>query len=128
MVARVMLTIEEGTQRGRKFVLDRAKHWVIGRNEDCSLQLAGGIEYQLVSRRHCALDFDPAAVRVRDLGSLNGTYVNGRLIGRREKDPERPDATEVIDPGYPLAEGDELRLGPVTFRVHLDVPAPAAEG
>jgi hypothetical protein len=42
--------------------------------------------------------------------------------------PARPDTTEVIDPGYPLAEGDELQLGPVVFRVHLDLPAKPAKG
>jgi pSer/pThr/pTyr-binding forkhead associated (FHA) protein len=123
-----MLTVKEGTQRGRKFVLNRADHWVIGRTEDCSVQLSGGIEYGLVSRHHCALDFEPPDVRVRDLGSLNGTYVNGQLVGRRQKEPARPDATEVLDRGYPLAEGDELRLGPVVFNVHLDLPARPAGG
>jgi pSer/pThr/pTyr-binding forkhead associated (FHA) protein len=121
-----MLTVKVGTQRGRKFVLDRSGPWVIGRTEDCGVQLCGGIEYQLISRHHCELDVEPPAVRVRDLGSLNGTYVNERLVGRRERGPQRPDATEVIDPGYPLEEGDELRLGPVVFRVHLDVPAKTA--
>jgi serine/threonine-protein kinase len=118
-----MLTVKEGTQRGRKFVLDRSAHWVIGRTDDCSVKLSGGIEYQLISRHHAALDFEPPEVRVRDLGSLNGTYVNGNLVGRRSAGPGRADATEVLDPGYPLADGDELRLGPVTFEVKVEVPA-----
>jgi pSer/pThr/pTyr-binding forkhead associated (FHA) protein len=123
-----MLTVKEGTQRGRKFVLKDSDRWVIGRTEDCSVQLSGGIEYQLISRRHCELDLEPPLVRVRDLGSLNGTYVNGKLVGRRGRGPARPDATEVLDSGYPLAEGDELRLGPVVFNVHLDIPAKPAAG
>jgi pSer/pThr/pTyr-binding forkhead associated (FHA) protein len=128
VVARVMLTVKEGTQRGRKFVLDHPDHWVIGRTEDCKLQLSGGIEYQLVSRHHCVLDFEPPAVRVRDLGSRNGTYVNGKLVGRRHQVPLREDATEVLDPGYPLADGDELQLGPVVFGVHLDLSTKPARG
>jgi hypothetical protein len=44
------------------------------------------------------------------------------------------DTTEVIDPGYPVSDGDELRLGPVVFGIRLDVPegpprkSPAAPG
>jgi pSer/pThr/pTyr-binding forkhead associated (FHA) protein len=122
VVARVLLTVEEGTQRGRQFVLDRANHWIIGRTDDCALKLSGGIEYQLVSRRHCELDYEAPVVTVRDLGSRNGTYVNGRLVGRRSEPDRGEDRTEVISEGYPLKEGDELRLGPVAFRVHLELP------
>jgi pSer/pThr/pTyr-binding forkhead associated (FHA) protein len=118
-----MLTVKEGTQRGRKFVLDRSAHWVIGRMDDCSVKLSGGIEYQLISRHHAALDVEPRAVLVRDLGSLNGTYVNGKLVGRRHQGLVPEDGTEVLDPGQPLADGDELRLGPVTFDVRVEVPA-----
>jgi pSer/pThr/pTyr-binding forkhead associated (FHA) protein len=123
MTARVTLTVKEGLQRGRRFVLDRPGKSVIGRTEDCSVQLSGGLDYQLVSRHHCLLDINPPEVRVRDLGSLNGTYVNGRLIGRRPRGEVVDDVTEMIDPGWPLAEGDELQLGPVVFGIHLDLPA-----
>jgi eukaryotic-like serine/threonine-protein kinase len=123
MAARVTLTVKEGLQRGRRFVLDKAGPAVIGRTEGCSVRLSGGLDYQLVSRRHCLLDIDPPEVRVRDLGSRNGSYVNGRLIGRRPGAEMPPDRTEVIDPGYPLSDGDELRLGPVVFGIRLDVPA-----
>jgi pSer/pThr/pTyr-binding forkhead associated (FHA) protein len=122
MAARVTLTVKEGLQRGRRFVLDKVGPSVIGRTEDCSVRLSGGLDYQLVSRSHCLLDIDPPEVRVRDLGSLNGTYVNGRLIGRQQEAEMPQDSTEVIDPGYPLSDGDELRLGPVVFGIHLDVP------
>jgi eukaryotic-like serine/threonine-protein kinase len=122
MAARVTLTVIEGLQRGRRFVLDKPGPSVIGRHEDCSVRLSGGLDCQLVSRRHCLLDINPPEVRVRDLGSLNGTYVNGRLIGRRQEAERPQDSTEVIDPGYPLSDGDELRLGPVVFGIHFDVP------
>ena len=126
MVARVTLTVKEGLQRGRRFVLDKAGLSAIGRAEDCPVHLSGGLDYQLVSRHHCLLDINPPEVRVRDLGSLNGTYVNGRLIGRRDQNEMPGDATELIEPGYPLADGDELRLGPVVFGIRVDVPAGAA--
>jgi pSer/pThr/pTyr-binding forkhead associated (FHA) protein len=122
MIARVTLTVKEGLQRGRRFVVDRPGKSVIGRTDDCSVHLSGGLDYQLVSRHHCLLDIDLPEVRVHDLGSLNGTYVNGRLIGRRPSRETAEDATETIDPGCPLADGDELRLGPVVFGIRLDIP------
>jgi pSer/pThr/pTyr-binding forkhead associated (FHA) protein len=125
MTARVTLTVKEGLQRGRRFVLDRPGKSVIGRTEDCSVRLCGGLDYQLVSRHHCLLDINPPEVRVRDLGSLNGTYVNGRLIGRRPGADVGADATETIEPDYPLADGDELQLGPIVFGIHLDIAAGA---
>jgi len=49
---------------------------LIGREQDCQLRLESG----LVSRQHCVLMLDEYTLRVRDLGSKNGTYVNGRRI------------------------------------------------
>jgi pSer/pThr/pTyr-binding forkhead associated (FHA) protein len=49
---------------------------LIGREQDCHLRLESG----LVSRHHCVLMLDEYTLRVRDLGSRNGTYVNGRRI------------------------------------------------
>ena len=42
--------------------------------------------WALAIRRHCLLDINPPDIRVRDFGSLNGTYVNGTMIGQREQD------------------------------------------
>src|SRR5262249_5557233 len=70
-----------------------------------------------VSRRHCLLDIDPPAVRVRDLGSRNGTFVNGRLIGQRGegRPPEEADPRGGAD--YALKESDEIHVGHTVFRV-----------
>jgi len=60
-----------------------------------------------VSRRHAGLDPAGGALEVEDLGSLNGTWVNGaRITG-----PVR------------LAAGDQVRIGDTTF----EVEAPPAE-
>src|SRR5262245_52079737 len=83
MVAKVTFTVKDGELTGREFVFDKPANLVVGRAEDCSLRLAGGIDAMLISRHHCRVDVDPPIVRVRDLGSLNGTYVNGKMIGQR---------------------------------------------
>jgi serine/threonine-protein kinase len=47
----------------------------VGRASDCLIRLPSDLEYCIVSRHHCLLDIAPPEVRVRDLGSLNGTFV-----------------------------------------------------
>ena len=69
---------------------------VIGRGSDCDLT----IDDATLSRRHAELSIDHGRLRVRDLGSANGTSVNGERITERE-----------------LNHGDELRFGAKAFVV-----------
>lgn len=72
---------------------------VIGRREDCDLRIAVGD----VSRKHCRLILGSDKVEVEDLGSSNGTFVNGTKIDRTT-----------------LAPGDTIQVGPVVFVVQID--------
>lgn len=72
---------------------------VIGRREDCDLRIAVGA----VSRKHCRVLRGDDVVEVEDLGSSNGTFVNGNKIQRS-----------------PLAPGDTIQIGPVVFVVQID--------
>jgi pSer/pThr/pTyr-binding forkhead associated (FHA) protein len=76
--------------------------FVIGRANDCHLQLA----HDFVSRHHCELIVDERshAVRVRDLGSQNGTYVN----------------QEYVSDECELKDGDKLLVGCIPFEVHIE--------
>jgi adenylate cyclase len=56
-----------------------------------------------ISRRHAELQVDEAGLRVRDLGSSNGTFHNGERL---------EDAEAVV-----LAPGDTITFGKVAFRV-----------
>ncbi|HMQ34293.1 MAG TPA: FHA domain-containing protein [Chloroflexaceae bacterium] len=58
-----------------------------------------------VSRAHVALDLAGPRPRIEDLGSTNGTYVNGRRIS-----PRSP---------VPLALGDQISLGRLALRLEL---------
>jgi len=49
---------------------------VVGRHRWCHVQ----INSPRVSRRHCCLALDRDGVLVRDLGSTNGTRINGRRV------------------------------------------------
>jgi pSer/pThr/pTyr-binding forkhead associated (FHA) protein len=119
MPAKVTLTILGGALDGTIFAFDEPIRCVtIGRGENCSVRLPNrGWDFKMVSRHHCKLDIDPPHVCVRDLGSRNGTYVNGLLIGFR--DPEEPpeSAGTMASSGYELHDEDILAIGPVHFRV-----------
>ena len=76
---------------------------VVGRQQQCDLC----IPLMVVSRKHCEINHDGGVLRVRDLGSRNGTLVNGKKVA---------DAV--------LNSGDTLHIGPVSFAIQLDgVPA-----
>jgi pSer/pThr/pTyr-binding forkhead associated (FHA) protein len=111
MVAKVTLRVRRGGTMEQEFAFDKPTSWVVGRAEDCSLQLTGGFDSLLVSRHHCLLDIDPPVVRVRDLGSLNGTYLNGEMIGHRDKSQTAEEAIQTPGPVYELADGDQLAVG-----------------
>ena len=56
----------------------------IGRHDDCLIR----IRSSQVSRRHCELHLDRGKLLVRDLGSSNGTFVNGkRVLGQQALKP-----------------------------------------
>lgn len=76
---------------GRHVLVDRPT--TIGREDDNQLALNDGS----ISRRHCRIQRDPdsALYVVVDLGSTNGTVVNGHKVAGK----------------YPLKEGDKIFLG-----------------
>ena len=123
MPPRVTLKVTEGKLTGREFKFDECAICIIGRNPGCEIRLPDDEHHRRISRHHCLLDVNPPEVRVRDFGSLNGTYVNGRRIGRRHKDEDLSAAAEKIFPEYDLKDGDEIRLGQTVFRVAVYSPA-----
>jgi pSer/pThr/pTyr-binding forkhead associated (FHA) protein len=126
MKAGVTLTLIGGALDGKEYTFTEPAQCVIGRGEECTVRLPSGWEYQVVSRRHCLLDIDPPLVCVRDLGSRNGTYLNGRLIGQRAQSEFPEEVSEQAFSDYELADGDEMWVGPVTIRVGIETLAEAA--
>jgi pSer/pThr/pTyr-binding forkhead associated (FHA) protein len=72
---------------------------VIGRREDCDLRIPLGD----ISRKHCRLTRTDLGYSVSDMGSSNGTFVNGRRV-------------QSLD----LEAGDTLQIGPVVFVLQVD--------
>lgn len=71
---------------------------IVGRADGCSPQLV----LSNVSRHHCRVFKDRGQWYVEDLGSRNGTYVNGVSVDSRPR---------------PLHSGDDLTIGGLTYRV-----------
>jgi pSer/pThr/pTyr-binding forkhead associated (FHA) protein len=71
---------------------------LVGRKEDCDLRL----EHKSVSKMHCVLVKTEGLLILRDLGSTNGTRVNGKRVRRAS-----------------LLANDQLGIANYKFRVHL---------
>ncbi len=86
---------------GRRDIRIKGGRCVIGRGEGCDVQAP----LPTISRTHCEIRTTPdGGVFVRDLGSSNGTFINGERIEREAG----------------LAAGDHLALGKVTFAVQIN--------
>ena len=123
MPASVTLSVTQGTLKGEAFRFDERSTCIMGRSKECHPQLPNDDAHRKISRHHCLLDINPPDIRVRDFGSLNGTYVNGKKIGQRRKDQSLEEAQSQKFPEYDLKEGDEIQLGDTIFRVEICVPA-----
>ena len=94
----VKLVMFKANGQRREFPIP-AKGAVIGRNTECDLQIPLGT----ISRKHTQVSIDDKHVKVRDLGSSNGTFVNEQRV------------QETI-----MRPGDTLMVGPVIFTVVID--------
>jgi pSer/pThr/pTyr-binding forkhead associated (FHA) protein len=96
-------TVISGPHRGQTFQIPRGK-FILGRETDCHLVL----DSNAVSRHHCVLLLDDYTLRIRDLASKNGTFVN--------RDQTR--TGERI-----LVSGDTVRVADLVIRVELEAGA-----
>jgi pSer/pThr/pTyr-binding forkhead associated (FHA) protein len=94
----IKLVIVHGKPEG-KCLSFPAGAYMFGRGSECHIRPNS----DWVSRQHCELVVSHETARLRDLGSRNGTLLNGeRLQGERD-----------------LAHGDRLQVGPLVFEVSL---------
>lgn len=102
------LFVLDGVERGRRFVFRAPVRVTLGRSSSCQVPLND----LKISRRHCEIDVAPDACTIRDLGSANGTRVNGVRI----------------EAGA-LEDGDRVRIGDseVECAVARDIAASGEE-
>jgi serine/threonine-protein kinase len=74
---RVTLNVVAGPQTGRAFSFEQHDTFMIGRSEDAQFCLP---QDRFFSRHHCIIEIAPPQAFLRDLGSTNGTFVNGMRV------------------------------------------------
>jgi pSer/pThr/pTyr-binding forkhead associated (FHA) protein len=127
MPASITLAIVKGELKGQKFVFSERTTCLIGRNDDCHPRLPMDKAHATVSRHHCLLDINPPDIRVRDFGSRNGTFVNGKKIGQRGEGMTPEQGARMAFPEVDLKAGDEIRLGETIFQVGVFLPVVCAD-
>lgn len=105
----VRLTVLTGPHRGQRFCFRGPTRCQVGRAADCFVRLAGADRDLMISRHHCELDIAPPAVSVQDLGSHNGTFINGHPVGGAEAESD----------GGRVENGDVVTVGGTSFVVDL---------
>ena len=85
-----------GKFQGSEYALSDSGEMLVGRSGDVQIVLSE----DMVSRRHARIAYDGQRITIEDLGSTNGTFVNGEKIKRAD-----------------LKEGDRVLIGSSIFKV-----------
>jgi pSer/pThr/pTyr-binding forkhead associated (FHA) protein len=101
----VRLVIERGAKR--KVLHFRGDEAVVGRSHGNTVRIPSAE----VSRQHCRLYLNNGLVTIEDLGSVNGTFLNGQRVHE----------SEIVRPG------DNLEVGPVRFVVEYELTPDALD-
>src|SRR5882724_12737450 len=104
---RVTLTVIGGPHTGQAFSFSGHDTFLVGRSKRAHFRLPAKDRY--FSRVHFLVEVNPPQCRLMDMGSRNGTHVNGQRV-------------DLID----LSDGDVIKAGHTTFRLTIaaaeDVP------
>jgi pSer/pThr/pTyr-binding forkhead associated (FHA) protein len=118
MAATIRLTVLTGPHKGTRFCTRGLNACLVGRSAECHMRFCGETLDSAISRFHCQLLLVPPLVRIQDMDSSNGTYVNGQKVGEEPK-PEAA-AGEARD-------GDVITIGATSMLVKVvdcSVPFP----
>src|SRR5262245_27055192 len=97
---RLTLEVIDGPSHSRRMLIESGRTVKVGRTRQADFPLP---EDMLLSRLHFAIECESETCRLRDLGSTNGTHLNGLRVGT----------------SGPLKHGDEIHAGQTTFRVNI---------
>jgi pSer/pThr/pTyr-binding forkhead associated (FHA) protein len=93
------LFVIQGADQGKRFEF-KSSTVALGRDNSNAIRLHD----TEVSRRHAELRQDEGIYRVVDLGSANGTFVNGARV----------------DVPHRLSAGDQIAIGPIMLEARMD--------
>ncbi|OIQ15708.1 MAG: hypothetical protein BM556_17280 [Bacteriovorax sp. MedPE-SWde] len=71
------LVVVGGKLRGKEFILSEGEN-TVGRSDECDIHYA----VDGVSKKHLSINVTGKVAYVKDLGSANGTFVNGKIVKR----------------------------------------------
>ena len=94
----VKLVVIGGKRPGQEIAVS-GPEFIVGRAPECKLRPNS----DMVSRRHCMISIEDGKATIRDLGSRNGTVLNGQKITDEQE----------------LKTGDKVKVGPLEFEVQL---------
>ena len=95
----VSMLLLRGQPRGKRLYFPPGEY-IIGRGPECYVRPNS----DLVSRQHCLIRVADHQASIADLGSRNGTLLNGANLAAETR----------------LKHGDEVQVGPLAFRVLFD--------
>lgn len=104
----VKLTVTAGPHQGAEFLFTRHDTFLVGRSRHAHFQLP--VKDKYFSRVHFMMEVNPPYCRLVDMGSHNGTYVNGQKVTSAD-----------------LQDGDQIRAGHTMLQLKL-LGKPAEEG
>jgi pSer/pThr/pTyr-binding forkhead associated (FHA) protein len=125
MSAKVVLQVISGPIQGKRFEFDTHDTFLFGRSKECHARLP---KDGYVSRHHFLLEVNPPEASIRDLGSLNGTHVNGVRYGGRKAYPASVDRNPAPGAQTVLKDQDVIMVGKTTISVHVAAESPDAAG
>ncbi|MEP3479374.1 MAG: FHA domain-containing protein [Fuerstiella sp.] len=96
-----MIAVLRQVDRKRLIPIDRAVI-LVGRSAECDVVITTS---QKISRQHCCLVQSDQSYFVRDLGSMNGVWLNGQKVNREAE----------------MKAGDRLCIGDVEFKLFTNV-------
>src|SRR5437763_10175017 len=109
---RITLTVTAGPHKGRSFTFVGHDTFLVGRSSHAHFRLP--VKDRYFSRVHFLVEVNPPQCRLLDMGSRNGTYVNGQKVERADLQP-----------------GDRIRAGRTILRVSFEggeaTPGPEPE-
>jgi pSer/pThr/pTyr-binding forkhead associated (FHA) protein len=100
---KVQMLVVQGRPAGKSLVFPVGDYY-FGRGAECHVRPNS----EWVSRQHCLLRVTAAGAYLRDLGSRNGTLLNGTLLSEERQ----------------LRHGDQVQVGPLVLEVRFDSDSP----
>ncbi len=98
---RITLTVVDGPHKGQVFTFSGHDTFLVGRSRRAHFQLPAKDKY--FSRVHFLIEVNPPRCRIMDMGSRNGTHLNGNKVDTSD-----------------LKDGDQIRAGHTILRISFE--------